>query len=212
MDKKNIMVFLAIIVAICVIVVITTHRIGTAEIERLQAENIELINLLAEFYPQEQTEQTEPAEPNPIDEFFDELSGAIHLDTTLSMVSFGTIYSSVWRAEMDNLYEILMGLTQNEFVRAQLYGEKRYFEQYSRYRAEIEALLRGSNAFLEDDEILSVGSIVRVLRPTEIAYRYRDKVLQLYNRLDRLGQNPQFIFNADASNAHIRQEFYWWWE
>jgi|GEM_PF-6829085 len=172
----------------------------------LRTENTALFNLLAEF------EAEELAEQNRLDKFFDELHGEIHLNTTLDMVSWGTILASVWRAEMLHFYEILAGLTQNEFVRKELQSEKQTFAEYLRHRAEIEALLVGSNAFWEDDEILSVGSIARVVRQSEIAHGYREKALQLYSRLDMLRQNPQFIFDANAFYEHIRQEFSFFWE
>jgi len=146
-------------------------------------------------------------EQNPIDSFYYEMAQIIMPTSTFEMVRFEVLFGLAWRAEMDNFYEYLLSQTQSEIVANLLDGEKYYYVEYIYKRAELEALLIGSTAFWTEDKNISVGTITSVIYVARRAEMYREKALELYNRLNDLGMNPQFIFNEEYHIEKLQQEF-----
>jgi len=83
----------------------------------LQAENAMLQNLI-DTLQQEVHDTTIESSTllNPIDRFFAEIEHEVYFhDTTWSMVVYGFVVGTAWKAEMDNFHEILLSMTQNDF-------------------------------------------------------------------------------------------------
>jgi len=135
---------------------------------------------------------------NPIDSFFAEIEHEVYFhDTTWSMVVHGVVVGTAWRAEMENFYAILVSRIQNELVKEALRNEIHSYTKYIHDRAEIHAMLDGSNAFFDDADGLYFGAIARITRSWVIAQGYRDKALDLLSRLQRLETGHQFDSNND---------------
>ena len=144
-------------------------------------------------------------EANPIDMYFLEKAHLLVPTTTPEMVIFGQIAASAWFAEMENNYEILRNSTGIESVR-ELIDEERYsFIEYIKNRAELELLFTASTAFEDGWEDLVVGSIGRVLRMPYQGDGWRAKTAELFERLDRIGITPQFIFDEEKYDEKLRQ-------
>lgn len=162
--------------------------------------------------PLSQTEQPYTPERHPIDQFFYEMAQIISPPCTASMQRFAQIGEMAWRAESDNFFEQLISLTQNELVREWLENERHYYMRYNGNRAQFMANFEASNMFDGDDEQLLTGSIVRILFPSFIGDGLREKALELYARLERIGANPQFIFCEDYYLDILKEDFPWAWE
>jgi len=172
-------------------------------------------DVLSATFPQEphaQTERPLTLERNGIDQFFDEMAWTLSLPCTASMSHFAQIISEAWRAESDNFFEQLLSQTQNELVREWLKNERYFHSRYNWYRAQFTANFEASNMFDGDDAHLFTGSIVRILFPSEIGEGHREKALELYARLERIGVNPQFIFCEEYYSRILKEVFPQLWE
>jgi len=152
---------------------------------------------------------------NPIDSFFLQMDDVIDFQqSTMSMVLKGFFVGTAWRAELENFYEILAGMTKNDFVRETLSAEIYHFRQYIQHRAEISAMLDASNAFWGNDEDLGFGSLGGISRSWSIARSYREKALELLERLQLLTTGVQFLSAGNSSDFSFfvfnLEEFYDW--
>ena len=153
-------------------------------------------------------------ERHPIDSFFIEMAQEIVPSSASEMVRYSVIVREAWKAEMDNFYEILINQTQSEFAREWLYNERHYYIEYLQNRAELEARLHdGVDVFWgTDDDIHVYSTMRRITRVSSVAEGYREKALELFDRLYDMGMNPQFIFDEGDYRREIQQEFPHLWE
>jgi len=153
-------------------------------------------------------------ERHPIDSFFIEMALEIVPSSASDMVRYSVIVREAWKAEMDNFYEILINQTQSEFVREWLYNERHYYTEYLQNRAELEARLHdGVDVFWgTDDDIHVYSTMRRITRVSSVAEGYREKALELFDRLYDMGMNPQFIFDEEDYRREMQQEFPHLWE
>ncbi|MCL2753685.1 MAG: hypothetical protein FWE44_06015 [Defluviitaleaceae bacterium] len=159
------------------------------------------------------------AEINPIDRFFAEIESEIDFQvSTGSMVVNGFVVATAWKAEIENAYEILISMTQNDFVKETLHNEMHHYMEYVRNLAEINAMIDASNAFWYDyDDDLLFGSLARITRSWRIAQMYRDKALSLLERLQVVNSGwhqfdgrldfSLFVFDAEDFLEWMKQEF-----
>jgi len=183
------------------------------------SEAVSFDNMEAEHYdadvekePHGQTSQPIVSDRHPIDKFFDDMAWILSPPCTMSMTHFASIGSMAWQAEVDNFFEQLMSQTQNELVREWLENERHYHSRYIFFRTEFTATFEASNMFDGDDTHLATGSIVRILFPSFLGDGHREKALELYARLERIGANPQFIFCEDYYSEILQEAFPWLWE
>lgn len=166
----------------------------------------------------EQAEAAYTALKNPIDQFFADIDDEVYFhDTTWSMVLYGVVVAEAWRAELENFRGILLSRTENEFVKETLNNEIYHFMEYTRNRAEMGAMLDASNAFGDDVEGLSFGSLARITRSWIIAEGYRSMALSLLGRIQMLDSGHQFggnqhdfsafVFDAEYFIDWMRQEY-----
>ena len=167
----------------------------------------------------EQPQEVVPA-VNPIEQFFRDLDKEVDFQrSTWTMVVNGVVVAAAWRAEMENLVEILMSRTQNEFVKEVLQSEIYHHTKYIQSRAEMSAMLAASNAFWDYDYFLNFGSLGSITRSLAIAEGYRNKALELMDRVQMLSMGggwQQFpdhqdflllIFNAEEFLGWIKEEY-----
>ena len=182
------------------------------ELDLYHAEDDDVLCVTLLQEPHAQTELHLTLERNGIDQFFDEMARTLSLSCTASMSHFAQIISEAWRAESDNFFEQLLSQTQNELVREWLENERYFHSRYNWYRAQFTANFEASNMFDSDDAHLVTGSIVRILFPSDISEGYREKALELYARLERIGVDPQIIFCEDYYSRVLQEALPWLWE
>jgi len=234
MPKKHAIIFLAALIVMGILLgFVATSANGRAynlasrfdelynSYTALQAENNMLQDLIESLHQEainivdtaNLPVQEDSLKQHPIDIFFIEMAQELVPTSTSDMVRYSVIVRAAWKAEIDNFYEILINQTQSEFVREWLYNERHYYTEYLRNRAELEALRHdGPYAFFDDGSLHVYSSMRRIERVSLMAEGYREKALELFDRLYEMGMNPQFIFDEEDYRKEIQQEFPHLWE
>jgi len=151
-------------------------------------------------------------ESNPIDRYFEEKDESLVPFTTIEIAQFLNIYASAWGAEMDNAYELLKNLTNNEHVRDLLDNERRSYLEHMANQIELSILFQFSNAFHGDDEYLFFGTMRFIYRAAAQKDGYRAKARELLNELYLRGITPQFVFLEEKYDELLQEAFPYRWD
>ena len=164
------------------------------------------------------TAQADPLDLNPIDRFFAEIENEVYFhETTNGMAIQGHVIATAWKAEMENFLEITLSKTNHELVKEILQNEMHHYVEYVHNRAEIWAMIDASSAFGGSTDDLGWGSLARITRSHVIARGYREKALDLFDRLHWINSPQQFdgksydfsyfVFDAENFLKWMKEEY-----
>lgn len=198
-----------------------TYNIGYNKADELAANDLSEMQLmyleLEAQYSQlsnsnpDRFEETEYAPPsisllgeNPIDIFFDEwgteLSGV-----TIEINTFSANYAMSWKEEMLHAYEVLLANANPHSEELQNYitASRELFLDFVENDAYLEGLVHWSDGFwymkadVGDTQEVRNGSGFSSGKSAAAASLYKQQTLRLYDMLDAIDVEIDFVFDAD---------------
>ncbi len=142
---------------------------------------------------------------NMIDDFFEVMATKIVPTTTYEMLMFDTLISEAWKTEMLNCYEVIKSKTADKKIHKLLDSERDSYIEYIKNKAEID-IYYGSGVFEGEDAML--GTLSNVDRVCILSDGYKQKTIELIERLKSIGDKPTFIFDRDKFYAKLKGEFF----
>lgn len=142
---------------------------------------------------------------NTIDDFFNMMAMKIVPTTTYEMLMFETLISEAWKSEMLNCYEVIKSKTTGNKIHELLNSERDSYIKYIKNKAEID-IYYSSGVFDGGDVML--GSLHNVDKVCILSDGYKEKTIELMERLKDIGNEPTFIFDKDKFYAKLKEEFF----
>lgn len=149
--------------------------------------------------PTDEGKQEDVFKNNPINNFFDthELIGS----DTSSMSDCAFLKRRLWKAEMDNAYNVLISHAHKD-IKDSLKKDQTKINEYAEIEANIFCAINGSDAFGDEGgqipEKIAYGTICGVLWNTTIAEIFENKTKELFEYCKILGIDIRFIFNENT--------------
>ncbi len=153
----------------------------------------------AEYSPIENIQKNDILQGNPIDTFFD--SHELYDSNTSSMSKSAFLYRRLWKAELDNAYEILINAVHKD-VKGSFKQSKNLIGEYAEVEAEITCAVNGSNAFGDESgsmpEKVHYGYIHGLLWNSEMGDVFKNRTRELFEYCNSIGIEVNFVFSEKS--------------